>query len=80
MKKELEMTRKYFDSNEIPTRRMLWNKIIELQVKLYYDPLTSVYNRKYYQDVIEKEYATKECYVMMADINNLKQINDEYGW
>ncbi len=48
MRNEMELTKKYFDTNEIPNRRKMWEKIIELE-KRYLD-LTKVSIEK------EKEY------------------------
>lgn len=48
------------------------------------DPLTNLYNRRYYQEIIEREFARAKRYgselsIAMFDIDNFKKINDTYG-
>ncbi|MBY6036402.1 GGDEF domain-containing protein [Fictibacillus nanhaiensis] len=48
------------------------------------DPLTNLYNRRYFYDCLEKEINNAHTYkkpitLVMFDINNFKHINDEYG-
>jgi diguanylate cyclase (GGDEF)-like protein len=48
------------------------------------DPLTNLYNRRYFYDCLEKEIGKAQkkelpITLVMFDINNFKQINDEYG-
>lgn len=48
------------------------------------DPLTTLYNRRYYQEVIEREFSRSRRYnfdlsVAMFDIDNFKKLNDTYG-
>ncbi|SDQ79591.1 GGDEF domain-containing protein [Virgibacillus salinus] len=48
------------------------------------DPLTGLYNRRYFYKCIVKEMtkAYRTCHpitLMLIDLNNLKEINDEYG-
>lgn len=45
----------------------------------YYDSLTGVKNRQYYDRVIRSKYCVKDCTVVFADVDNLKQVNDEHG-
>ena len=45
----------------------------------YYDSLTGVKNRQYYDRVIRSKYCVKDCTVVFADVDNLKQVNDVYG-
>ena len=48
------------------------------------DPLTELYNRRYFQQVLEKEFIRSNRYhsplsVAMIDIDNFKVLNDTYG-
>ncbi|MCR4881298.1 MAG: diguanylate cyclase [bacterium] len=48
------------------------------------DPLTELYNRRYFQQVLEKEFVRSNRYtsplsVAMIDIDNFKILNDTYG-
>lgn len=57
------------------------NKLKEQATK---DPLTGVFNRRYFSTTIEKEIERSHRYnhpmgIMMADINNFKIINDRYS-
>jgi len=50
----------------------------------YKDPLTSLYNRRYFFETAEKLYLTairekREIAVLMCDIDHFKKINDNYG-
>ena len=57
-------------------------KLAELQTKYaYYDQLTGLQNRRGYAEKIAElsEKLPDNCYVVMADINGLKQANDNFG-
>ncbi|MCQ2958101.1 MAG: diguanylate cyclase [Candidatus Gastranaerophilales bacterium] len=48
------------------------------------DPLTQLYNRRYFQQVLEKEFLRSNRYssplsLAMIDIDNFKQLNDTFG-
>jgi diguanylate cyclase (GGDEF)-like protein/PAS domain S-box-containing protein len=48
------------------------------------DPLTGVYNRRYFNQVIEQELARSKRYAhpigfLMVDVNRFKEINDRFG-
>jgi diguanylate cyclase (GGDEF)-like protein len=48
------------------------------------DPLTGVYNRRYFNQVIEQEIPRSKRYdhpigFLMIDVNHFKEINDRYG-
>lgn len=44
------------------------------------DPLTKLYNRSYYQELIENHFRTgKGGTFLMVDMDNFKQVNDRYG-
>ena len=46
---------------------------------VYYDSLTNVHSRVYYDRVCKKKYLDKEIVVCYFDINQLKVINDTEG-
>lgn len=59
----------------------LKEKLTSLSIK---DPLTSLYNRRYLEDVAEKELKRSERAktgfgFIMLDIDNFKKVNDKYG-
>jgi diguanylate cyclase (GGDEF)-like protein len=48
------------------------------------DPLTGLYNRRYFQQILEREFSRSSRYdsslsLAMMDIDNFKKINDTYG-
>lgn len=56
----------------------------ELKEQATKDPLTCVFNRRYFSSVIEKEIERSHRYshslaLLMTDINNFKEINDRYS-
>lgn len=63
------------------TNAKLMSKYIEA---LRIDKLTGIYNRRYFEDIIEKEIIRAEGsmesqYLVMIDMDNFKEINDNYG-
>ncbi len=62
-------------------RCVLYTKTKELSVR---DELTNLYNRRYFQQVLDKEFKRAERYqrpmsVLMVDVDHFKQFNDTYG-
>ena len=58
--------------------------IDEMKQMAYKDPLTSLYNRRYFFETAEKLYLTaireeREIAILMCDIDHFKKINDTYG-
>jgi len=56
----------------------------EMKQMAYKDPLTSLFNRRYFFETAEKLYLTalrekREIAVLMCDIDHFKKINDNYG-
>lgn len=48
------------------------------------DPLTNLYNRRYCQEIVEREFSRSKRYgsdlsIAMFDIDNFKKLNDTYG-
>lgn len=57
----------------------LYNQIRENAIR---DPLLSIYNRKYFYDIVEKrlsEEPEKGFSIVMVDLDNFKKANDVYG-
>jgi diguanylate cyclase (GGDEF)-like protein len=60
------------------------NETFKLKEKALYDKLTKVYNRHYFEQKLEEEFATihlknNSLSLIMFDIDHFKLINDEYG-
>jgi len=58
--------------------------IDEIKEMVFKDPLTNIYNRRYFFEVATKMFLTalrekKEIAVLMCDIDHFKKINDTYG-
>ena len=58
--------------------------IRRLEVYSYTDPLTGLYNRRYFTDILEKASAQAMRHqspltLVMIDIDHFKRINDQYG-
>lgn len=56
----------------------------ELVTQASRDPLTGVYNRRYFNQVIEQELARSKRYAhpigfLMVDVDRFKEINDQFG-
>jgi len=56
----------------------------QLKIQATQDPLTALYNRRYFQDISQKlinlaKRESNELSVIMLDIDNFKMINDNYG-
>ena len=45
----------------------------------YYDELTRIHNRVYYNYVVKHKYLNAECVIVFVDVDNLKATNDKYG-
>lgn len=61
-------------------------KSLHSQTKLLtiIDPLTNLYNRRYFNEILEREYSRSKRYgetfsIAMFDIDNFKNLNDTYG-
>ncbi|MBM7560826.1 diguanylate cyclase domain-containing protein [Fusibacter tunisiensis] len=62
-------------------RNILLEKTRELEHFSYRDGLTDVYNRRFFNEKIEAWHQNKlsDLGILIADMNHLKQINDQYG-
>jgi diguanylate cyclase (GGDEF)-like protein len=61
--------------------QILQNQLKEESIR---DPLTRLYNRRYMEDALQREFAhaTRDGYpvsIIMADIDHFKKVNDTYG-
>ncbi len=64
--------------------RQLEELLTKLEILAITDSLTQIYNRRYFESVIEKEFENTLRYktpasCMMIDIDNFKSINDDFG-
>lgn len=62
--------------NEIQ-RELLWKKQV---FDMYHDPLTSLYNRRFYNEMINSQIDRKSVGIVFADVNNVARYNDDYGF
>ena len=57
------------------------NREIEIEYLSYYDQLTGLYNRRYFENAVKK-LDEKECFpvtLILTDVNGLKLTNDAFG-
>lgn len=75
----MEMIHRLDNENLIDNdgRRILMNNLTGYKNELYRDPLTGVYNRRYYEDNIKD--LNENVGVAMIDLDDFKLYNDFYG-
>jgi putative two-component system response regulator len=75
----LEMVSKITDETLLGAhgRREIVESISNHNKKLYYDPVTGVYNRRYYEDQLK--WLTDIDAVALLDVDDFKRINDSHG-
>lgn len=64
--------------------RVLESKNVALQQQALHDPLTRLYNRHFFDEMLEKEYCrairtASPVGVLFADVDHFKKLNDTYG-
>jgi diguanylate cyclase (GGDEF)-like protein len=62
----------------------LSHQVVELREQAIRDPLTGIFNRRYLQEILEKEFARARrenltISILIMDIDHFKQINDTFG-
>lgn len=75
----MEMVHRLDNENLIDNdgRRILMDNLTGYKNELYRDPLTGVYNRRYYEDNIKD--LNENAGVAMIDLDDFKLYNDSYG-
>lgn len=74
---EMAMRMSHLGEIEGISRQALTEAIASRNRLLYLDPVSGVYNRRYYQDNYEE--LSLECGVAFIDVDNFKMVNDSYG-
>ena len=65
---------------ESARRLFTLSKVTKLTKNMQIDPLTGIYNKKYFNSYFEKLIREKkECVLVVLDIDDFKKINDTYG-
>lgn len=68
----------------VGSSKVLSRTLLELEYYAAHDPLTGLYNRRQFNDILEYEIGrcerhNREFSVLMIDLDNFKDINDSYG-
>jgi diguanylate cyclase (GGDEF)-like protein len=68
----------------VGSSKALSRTLLELEYYAVHDPLTGLYNRRQFNDILEYEVGRCERHahefsVLMIDLDNFKDINDSYG-
>ena len=70
--------------NQLIERRRMSGELEFFKAKSNFDPLTKVYNRSVFEEVVQKHFTTAgkrslDLALVMLDIDNFKHVNDTYG-
>jgi len=57
----------------------VWVNFIKEENTAFIDQLTKVYNRHYLEKIEELELSGNKYYIVFADIDHFKKVNDNYG-
>lgn len=55
------------------------NQIKNLRKEIYTDFLTGLYNKRYISDLLLTKFNFKNAFIVLCNLDNLKEINDVYG-
>lgn len=71
-------------SQQKTSEKSLSHQVVELREQAIRDPLTGLFNRRYLQETLEREFsrAKREALtisILIMDIDHFKQINDTFG-
>ncbi|HZK56879.1 MAG TPA: GGDEF domain-containing protein [Clostridia bacterium] len=74
----------HYSYTNITQKRHIEIQQKQLKQLAYYDPLTNLYNRHFFNEIVEKELLSIQRYkhksvIIILDIDNFKNINDTYG-
>ena len=74
----------YYNYTNITQRKHIEMQQKQLERLAYYDPLTNLYNRHFFNKIIEKEFSYVQRYghksaIIILDIDDFENINDTYG-
>lgn len=74
----------HYNYINIVQRRRIAAQQEQLEQMAYYDPLTNIYNRHFFNIMIEKEYSSimrhnHEAALIFLDVDDFKKVNDVYG-
>lgn len=68
----------------VGSSKALSRTLTELEYYSNHDPLTGLYNRRYFNEMLDYEVGRSECHkhefsILMLDMDNFKDVNDTYG-
>ncbi|TPE47931.1 GGDEF domain-containing protein [Maribrevibacterium harenarium] len=67
----------YYEASRRSAQKLLQQSNQKLKVLATTDPLTGLFNRRYMEDLLLN--SNQNVFVAMADVDNFKSINDEFG-